>query len=233
MTYEELLTVSDGLGLNTKENDLQAFDGRIKGNRIAIRRSIPTSAEKACVLAEELGHYFTSTGDIMDDSVESQKQELKARQWAYDVQIGLSGLVEAKEAGCRNQFETAEYLGCRGKDVSVIEMTETVGAGVYASVLLALMQSLQKNHVSVMKKHRLLRIEKAQAVIMDPEGKEVSYPCDTVVLALGLRPDRSKLDEFRSAFPEAVVIGDAVAGRRIMEATKEGFGCAYSFRPLS
>lgn len=130
-------------------------------------------------------------------------------------------------------LETAEYLGCRGKDVSVIEMTETVGAGVYASVLLALMQSLQKNHVSVMKKHRLLRIEKAQAVIMDPEGKEVSYPCDTVVLALGLRPDRSKLDEFRSAFPEAVVIGDAVAGRRIMEATKEGFGCAYSFRPLS
>lgn len=111
MTYEELLTVSDGLGLNTKEKDLQAFDGRIKGNRIAIRRSIPTSAEKACVLAEELGHYFTSTGDIMDDSVESQKQELKARQWAYDVQIGLSGLVEAKEAGCRNQFETAEYLG--------------------------------------------------------------------------------------------------------------------------
>lgn len=110
MTYEELLIASDNLGLITKEKDLQAYDGRIKGNRVAIRRTIPTARRKACVLAEELGHYFTSSGNIMTDSVESRKQEQKARLWAYNLQIGLPGLISAKEAGCENAFEMAEYL---------------------------------------------------------------------------------------------------------------------------
>lgn len=34
----------------------------IKGNKIAIRHDIKTSRQKANVLAEELGHYYTSTG---------------------------------------------------------------------------------------------------------------------------------------------------------------------------
>ena len=110
MTYESLLIASDELGLIAKEKDLQAFDGRIKGNRVAIRRSIPTQRKKACVLAEELGHFFTSSGSILDDSPLARKQERKARMWAYDVQIGLSGLIEACEAGCRSVFEVAEYL---------------------------------------------------------------------------------------------------------------------------
>ena len=112
MTYEDLLIAADDLGLITKEKDLQAYDGRIKNNRVAIRRSIATSRKKACVLAEELGHYFTSYGDLIidDRSVNAAKQEHRARLWAYNVQIGLSGLVAAYDAGCRNLHETAEYL---------------------------------------------------------------------------------------------------------------------------
>ena len=111
MTYEELLKASDDLGLVTKEKPLQAYDGRIKGRRIAIRRDIPTQRGKACVLAEELGHYFTSTGDLFIlEPVTAAKQERKARIWAYNLQIGLSGLVEAKRAGCRNAHETADFL---------------------------------------------------------------------------------------------------------------------------
>lgn len=110
MTYDGLLAVADSLGLVTREKDLQAYDGRIKGTRVAIRRTIPTYRKKACVLAEELGHFFTSSGDILDDTPESRKQERKARMWAFDVQIGLSGLIDAKAAGCRSLYETAEYL---------------------------------------------------------------------------------------------------------------------------
>ena len=110
MTYEQLLEMSDAIGLITREKHLHAYDGRIKGNRVAIRRSIPTVRQKACVLAEELGHYFTSSGDILNDSVSAKKQELRARKWAYDTQIGLDGLIRADAAGCKNIYETAEYL---------------------------------------------------------------------------------------------------------------------------
>ena len=111
MTYEELLTAADGLGLVTKEKDLQAHDGRIKGCRVAIRRSIPTQKRKACVLAEELGHYFTSSGDILDQSdPAARRQERRARIWAHDVQIGLDGIIAAHAAGCSGAYETAEFL---------------------------------------------------------------------------------------------------------------------------
>lgn len=72
--------------------------------------------EKSCVLAEELGHYYTSSGDILDQSkVENRKQEYRARLYGYNLKIGLTGLINAYEAGCRNLYEMAEYLGATEK----------------------------------------------------------------------------------------------------------------------
>lgn len=111
MDYETLLIVSDRLGLTVKEKPLQAHDGRIRGTRIAIRSDLGTSAEKVCVLAEELGHHYTGSGDILNQSAtENRKQEQLARLWAYDNCIGLDGIVRAYEYGCRSLYETADYL---------------------------------------------------------------------------------------------------------------------------
>lgn len=110
MTYEELLIESDHNNLITKEKPLRANKGRIKNNRIAIKKDL-TETEKACVLAEELGHYYTSTGDILDQSnVSNRKQERRARVWAYQKAFGLQDLITAYKYGCKNQFEIAEYL---------------------------------------------------------------------------------------------------------------------------
>jgi hypothetical protein len=79
---------------------------------VAINATVSTSTEKACILAEELGHYYTTTGNILDQSKpENRKQELHARLWAYNKQIGLRGLVDAYRSGCQNPYETAEHLG--------------------------------------------------------------------------------------------------------------------------
>nr|DAJ03031.1 MAG TPA: IrrE protein [Caudoviricetes sp.] len=67
--------------------------------------------QKACVLAEELGHYYTTTGDILDQSeISNKKQERTARLWAYNKMITVEKLLAAKEAGCQNGYEIAEYL---------------------------------------------------------------------------------------------------------------------------
>lgn len=110
MTYEELLTSADNNQLITKEKPLPISKGRIKGKRIAISKSL-TEREKKCVLAEELGHYHTGSGDILDQSsVSNRKQELRGRLWAYDRLIGLRGIVAAHVSGCRNVSDVAEYL---------------------------------------------------------------------------------------------------------------------------
>lgn len=111
MTYEQLLTVADQNGLLVKEKALNDHDGLIKGNRIAIRKDIETQKEKSCVLAEEIGHDRTSYGDILDqDNIMKQKQEYRARLYGYNLKIGLTGLIRAYEAGCRNLYEMAEFL---------------------------------------------------------------------------------------------------------------------------
>ena len=111
MTYEELLKEADSMGLIVKEKPLQGTDGRILNRRIAIRKDIPTQTEKSCVLAEELGHHYTSSGDILNQNiVTNRKQEFRARVYGYNLLIGLRGIIQAYEAGCRNLYEMAEYL---------------------------------------------------------------------------------------------------------------------------
>ena len=111
MNYEQLLTAADQEGLLVKEQPLTGHDGLIRGSRIAIRKDIEAQAEKSCVLAEEIGHYRTSSGNILDQNkAESRKQEYRARLYGYNLKIGLAGLIRAYEAGCGNLYEMAEYL---------------------------------------------------------------------------------------------------------------------------
>ena len=111
LTYEEMQILHDDL--NIVEMDLSEVSG-LKGlyvnGHIAINAKM-SDIEKACVLAEELGHHYTSVGNILDmTSAANRKQEHQARLWAYNKQIGLFGLVRAFEHGCQNRFEIAEYL---------------------------------------------------------------------------------------------------------------------------
>ena len=111
MNYEQLLTAADQEGLLVKEQPLTEHDGLIRGRRVAIRQKITTQKEKSCVLAEELGHYYTSSGNILDQTkIENRKQEYRARLYGYNLKIGLTGLIRAYEAGCRNLYEMSEYL---------------------------------------------------------------------------------------------------------------------------
>ena len=111
MTYEDLLVLSDSENLIVKEKDIPGYGGRIYKNRIAINRALPTQAEKSCLLAEEIGHHCTSSGDLLDQTdIMNRKQEYRARFYGYNLKIGLTGLIRAYEAGCRNFFEMAEFL---------------------------------------------------------------------------------------------------------------------------
>lgn len=88
---------------------------RIKGlycdGVVGINKGIESKIEESCILAEEMGHHYTSVGDITDQNIAAnRKQENKARLWAYNKKIGLTGIISAYQYGCRNLFEMAEHL---------------------------------------------------------------------------------------------------------------------------
>lgn len=112
--FEKLLSSADANNIEVYDNyDLSGTN--IKGlycdGTVAISNSLSTEIEKTCVLAEELGHYHTTTGNILDQSKSSnRKQELRARLWAYNKQIGLQGIINCHNAHCSTTHEMAEYL---------------------------------------------------------------------------------------------------------------------------
>lgn len=111
MDYECLLDEACNIGLVVKELSLVANKGRISGNRIAIKKDIPTLKEKSCILAEEIGHYHTTVGNITDQhEPNNRKQEQKARLWGYNKKIGLIGIINAYNNGCMDIYEASEFL---------------------------------------------------------------------------------------------------------------------------
>lgn len=110
MMYEKLLEESSEKNLKVYEIPMESYAGRIIDNNIIINKNM-AEIEKSCVLAEELGHYETSAGDILDYStVNSKKQERKARLWAADRLISFEDFIEASHQGIRNRYELAEFL---------------------------------------------------------------------------------------------------------------------------
>ncbi|MEQ6353979.1 ImmA/IrrE family metallo-endopeptidase [Lysinibacillus sp. M3] len=110
-SYDTLLEECDDLEIEVYEMNNMKSKGLYGDNVIWINKSLPSVIEKCCVLAEEIGHHHTTTGDILDlSSVENRKQELKARAWAYERLIPFSKIILAHNLHITNRYELADFL---------------------------------------------------------------------------------------------------------------------------
>lgn len=110
--YEHLMDEADRTGIEVI--DYTFSSRRIKGlycdGSIAINKNLNT-LEKSCILAEELGHYYTSSGDILNQgNISNCKQEHKARVFAYNNTVGLYGIVSAIKSKCFSLLDMADFL---------------------------------------------------------------------------------------------------------------------------
>lgn len=110
MLYERLLKECETNNIKVYEANSK-IKGLYSDGIIMISKNINTFAEKACILAEEIGHHLTSAGDILDQSkLKNRKQEKIARNKAYEMLVTIEKIIEAYKIGCRNRFELAEFL---------------------------------------------------------------------------------------------------------------------------
>lgn len=111
--YEVILQKAADQGLNVIEGCTFESDakGLVAGRNIGLSSTLETTAEKRCVLSEEIAHTQLSVADITDPSESiSRHEELKARRRSHDELIGISGLIDAYTARCTNRYEAAQYL---------------------------------------------------------------------------------------------------------------------------
>ena len=115
MNYDSLVLELAKEGVEVIEHGFcsSALKGLYFDNVIVInRKSHLDEIEKACILAEEYGHYRTSFGNILDQKkISNVKQEKRARNWAYEKLISLEKLIASYEAGACNCYDLADFLG--------------------------------------------------------------------------------------------------------------------------
>ncbi|NMM52125.1 ImmA/IrrE family metallo-endopeptidase [Paenibacillus aquistagni] len=132
MTYESLLLEAQRMNIEVFEKSIGGnIQGLYNDGVVWINKKISTAHDKYCVLAEEIGHHVTTSGDILDQSnIVNKKQELRARYWAYEKLVPLKAIITAHKAGIRNRYELAEHLGVseRFLDSAISRYKEKYGA---------------------------------------------------------------------------------------------------------
>lgn len=107
--YEQLLAEYD-CELNIEERTMLCEGLYCDGN--VWINSKNNTARKASILAEEIGHYKTSSGDILDLSqTGNAKQENRARKWAVNKLLPLQDIQKAIKRGYTEVWDIADFLG--------------------------------------------------------------------------------------------------------------------------
>lgn len=122
------------------------------------------------------------------------------------------------DVGC----ETALYLSKLGKNVSVVEaLDDILRVDEIKNNSTVLRELLEKASVRTYVSSQVQEITSSTIRIMSEQGKRTELPADSVVLAVGLRADKSALERLTSACPNSYSIGDCVNPARILEAVTE------------
>jgi 2,4-dienoyl-CoA reductase (NADPH2) len=114
------------------------------------------------------------------------------------------------------------------KTVTVIEMLRRMGQDVGPSTRWVLLKELQMRGVNLVTEAKKKDIQPAKNVYTDTQGNDVTIPADSVILAMGSRPENSLAKDLEAAGIQNVrIIGDANKVGRIGNALDDGFalGC--------
>lgn len=121
--------------------------------------------------------------------------------------------------------ETAEYLVTKGKQVTIVEMLDSIATDLDRTSRLLLILSLDELGVKMLTKATAKEITD-RGVMVDYRNKEEFIEADTVVLALGAQPNRELVEQIKKLDVELYIVGDCAEVRRLPDAVEEGFKAA-------
>jgi NADPH-dependent 2,4-dienoyl-CoA reductase/sulfur reductase-like enzyme len=122
--------------------------------------------------------------------------------------------------------EVGNFLLSKGVRVTILEMLPKLANTVNHATRNSLMGELTKGGAEIITGVRVTSIS-GNKVNCVKDGKESSVEGDTIVLALGAKPETELYDDLRELVFALHLIGDAKEPRLIMHAVREGFYAAY------
>lgn len=119
--------------------------------------------------------------------------------------------------------ETAHFLSQMLKNVTVVEMRDTVASDAPIAIQWHLTKALKNRDVTLLTGSSVVRIEEDAVVVKDAHGVESAIPADTIVIAAGYRASNPLETTLVAENFKVQVVGDAKQARNVLAATKEGY----------
>jgi 2,4-dienoyl-CoA reductase-like NADH-dependent reductase (Old Yellow Enzyme family)/thioredoxin reductase len=146
---------------------------------------------------------------------------------AHDV---LSGAVSVGErvvvvGGGMVGVETAEFLAEKGKKVTILEMLGRIGMDMVPMVITLLYRRLKKLGVLMLTNAKVEKIT-WKSVVYEKDGKKQTLEADSVVLAMGSKPNLGLMRALEGKVPELYAIGDAEKPSKVLKAIHDGYRIA-------
>ena len=126
-------------------------------------------------------------------------------------------------AGC----ECAVHLGMEGKQVHLVEMRDALAVDCNIRHRPILMKQVDK-YTTVHTNCQGLRVTAEGLVCRNADGEEILIPGQTVICAVGQRPNRPQVDALRFGAPFVRQIGDCARVSNITNAIYQGYHAALS-----
>ena len=119
--------------------------------------------------------------------------------------------------------EIADLLSEKGKDVTIVEMLDSIASDLVVHLQHFLLKRLQEKQVTLLTGTRVIGVGKTHAVVEDASGTRRLEGFDTIVTAVGAdSPNNSVYENLKGKIEELYLIGDAAQPREIIDAVYEG-----------
>ncbi|MGM9615151.1 MAG: FAD-dependent oxidoreductase [Oscillospiraceae bacterium] len=120
--------------------------------------------------------------------------------------------------------EEAIALASEGHEVTILEMRGALAIEAGPMYKIGLFRQLKETeNITQALGMRCSKITEEGVYALDADGNEVFYPCDTVVMAAGMRSRSEEAAALRGLVKETYVIGDANKAAKIMNANRDAY----------
>jgi 2,4-dienoyl-CoA reductase (NADPH2) len=131
-------------------------------------------------------------------------------------------IIGGGKIGC----ETADLLSESGKKITILEMLNRVGSDINRMARWPLMRRLKSREVRIETSVKVKEITDRGVRYADRDGTVEFFEANSIILAVGLRPNNELAERLQGKVVELHSIGDCVEVRQILEAIDDGFSVA-------
>jgi 2,4-dienoyl-CoA reductase (NADPH2) len=124
--------------------------------------------------------------------------------------------------------ELAEFLVKRGKQVTIVDTGDFLGAGMIMHLSQQLIIWFEKKGVKMLTGVKYEEITDKGLTLVDRDGNRQTIEADTIVTALPLTPNTGLADKLKDIVPEVYMVGDCREPRLIVDAIRDGLETGHN-----